>query len=141
VDYFRSARDANARYQAYKQDEVRKKAEIRAKSLPTATTAANRLQSARFKLAAMAVFNTKVETKSSPLMELSPKSRGAPPSGVPASGNSFLARLAVKRMENAAAGIPELQQKRRIVEVEEDKGGISRGVMVGKAAVLPGRHR
>jgi hypothetical protein len=141
VDYFRSARDANARYMAYKQDEARKKAEIRAKSLPTAATAQNRLQNARFKLAAMAVFNTKVETKMSALMELSP--RAAPASGMPGSkpNNSFLARLAVKRLENAAAGVPELQQKRRIVEVEEDKGGISRGVMVGKAAVLPGRHR
>lgn len=50
ISYFRGARSANSRYLAYKEVEAAKRMEIRAKTLPTATTATARLQVAAQKL-------------------------------------------------------------------------------------------
>lgn len=53
LEHFRRARDANAKYIAYKESEAQKKAIIRSKSLPVQQTAMDRLQRARARIRAV----------------------------------------------------------------------------------------
>lgn len=125
VDFFRNQRAANERYAAYKEAEERRKAEIRAKSVPSQAAKA-RLGQARLKLAALSMF------------------QGQPSHGIGAQSggggaNALLQRLELKKLERQINGeADEFKPMHRAVEVEENKGGImfSKG-----AAVVKGRGR
>lgn len=95
ITYFRGARSANSRYLAYKEVEKAKQMEIRAKTLPTKTTAMARLQAASHKLKAVKVMGLAVPRGNVQKVE------GGLGNGKIGTQTSLLARLAVLKGERA----------------------------------------